>query len=71
MSDNNKDYFTEMVKLMLGMGIVAVVVVFAIRMLMGAFSSDAVNTDEAIRQGRLIELLPEYAIHFWELADLE
>lgn len=50
MSDNNKDYFTEMVKLMLGMGIVAIVVVFVLRMIVGSFSSDGMNTDEAYQQ---------------------
>jgi cytochrome c5 len=50
MSDNNKDYFTEMVKLMLGMGIVAIVLIFGLRMVIGTFSSDAVNTGEASQQ---------------------
>jgi cytochrome c5 len=50
MSNNNKDYFTEMVKLMLGMGLVAVIAVFAIRMVVGAFSSDSVDTSEAQQQ---------------------
>ncbi|MFK5987073.1 MAG: c-type cytochrome [Pseudomonadota bacterium] len=39
MANSNKDYFTEMVKLVLGMGVVAIVIVLAIRMVIGAFSS--------------------------------
>lgn len=53
MSDSNKDYFTEMVKLLLGMGIVAIVVVFAIRMLIGAFSSTTNDMDQNAVNNRL------------------
>ena len=48
MSGSNKDYFTEMVKLLIGLGIVAVVIVFAIRMLAGAFSSEEIMDADAV-----------------------
>jgi|GEM_PF-80440 len=35
MSNDNKDYFTEMVKLILGLGVVALIVVFGLRAIVG------------------------------------
>ena len=53
MSSGNKDYFTEMVKLMVGLGVIALVVVFGLRLVIGAFSSDSSDADQKAVNDRL------------------
>jgi cytochrome c5 len=53
MSSENKDYFTEMVKLMMGLGVIALVVVFGLRLVIGAFSSDSTSADQQAINDRL------------------
>ncbi len=53
MSNSNEDYFTAMVKLLVGMGVAAVVIVFVLRMIVGAFSSSTNDMDQNAIEDRL------------------
>ncbi len=53
MSNTSKDYFTEMVKLLSGMGIVAIVFVFVMRFIFGGTPSNINSADEKAVNERL------------------
>lgn len=58
MSGENKDYFTEMVKLIIGLGIIAIVLVFALRYVLGFFAPTAHPDDPMVKQAIEARLKP-------------